>query len=169
MKTALRYLLYIGIGWLALAPGTAYCQAADHKAAADRLLARGRAERAALEYRKALALHPASTAAYFNLAIAEYQLKNLDGAAWALERLLEIDSEDVEALYNLGCLELYRQDLQKAEIYFKKAREYCERDPRFFPLIDQGLGFLDELEGSSSQGLVLLALQKGLPSLTLNA
>ncbi len=167
MRTMLRFVIALSVGWLALAPGRAYGQAADHKTAADRLLQRGHPDQAMAEYHRSLALEAQSPATYFNLAIAAYSIRNLDQAAWALEKLLELDPQDVEALYNLGCLELYRQDLRKARTYLERARGCCNRDRRFAPLIDRGLGFVDELEGSPTQGLVFLALQDGLPSLAL--
>lgn len=125
----------------------------------------GKHELAINEYEKAIAFDSKSTATYFNLAIAYYGVRNIEGATQALERLIEIEPNDVEALYNLACLKLYKQDCKKAKIYFEKARECCAKNPEFEPLITKGLEFLDRLmkDNPSTQDLVLFFLAQGLP------
>ncbi len=127
----------------------------------------GKYELAIQEYEKAIKLDSKSTATYFNLAIAYYGVRNIEGATQALERLIEIEPNDVETLYNLACLKLYKQDYKKAKVNFEKARECCAKNPEFEPLITKGLEFLDHLtkDNPSTQDLVSFFLAQGLPSI----
>ncbi|GEM_PF-2648281 len=118
-------------------------------------------------YEKAVQIDSKSTASLFNLAIAYYGIRNITGAVHALEKLIEIEPNDVEAHYNLACLKLYGQDFKNAKVHFEKARECCNKNPEFKPLIDEGLEFLDHLQKNepATQDLVSFFLAQGLPSI----
>lgn len=145
------------------APPLAAGQALAHKKSGDIHLAGGRVDEAAAEYEKAVVLNPELSRAYFNLAIASYALGDLDQAIEALERVVELDENDAEALYNLGCLYLYKNNLTAARRFLVKARECCDSQPRFKPLVDKGLGFLETLQSQKPefQRAVLTILQLG--------
>ena len=145
-------------------------EAVRHKISGDQYLREGKLSLAVADYNKAVSLNPHSTATYFNLAIALYAEKDVAGAASALQNILEIDPSDVEALYNLACLKLYLKHIQEAKNYFQKAKSCCQHDSHFRPLIEQGLGYLNELTAmdSSTQDLALflLQMQQGLAPLS---
>lgn len=143
--------------------------ATAHKLAGDAYLRAGNAHLAIEEYQKAIALNSYSTTLYFNLAIALYAMGKIEASAQALEKLLALDPQDVEAHYNLACLSLYREDTVTAAQHFEKAKICCHPDSRFIPLIDKGLGFLKELKNAdpSTQGVLFFLLQQGLPPVLL--
>lgn len=127
----------------------------------DQYLKAGEVTLAIREYKRAVVINPASTATYFNLAIAYYQDKNIEGAISALEKIAELNPLDVEAQYNLACLWLYQKDLNRAKSHFEKAKACCDGNPEFATLTRQGLEYLDEIQkmDSSAQALALFLLQ----------
>ncbi len=133
----------------------------------DRLLKMGNVEDAIIAYRKALAIDPSLANAWFNLAIACYNKRDLDGAASALETLIQYSPSDTEALYNLGCLHLYRGDLAQGRKYFIKAmvRERCKATPSALsPLITKAMEFFRFFHSCSveQQHHLLRLMQDGL-------
>lgn len=153
-------------------PSAGFCHDASwHKRRGDQALTQGDFSRAIEEYQGALAFNPQSTATYFNLAIAYYSSGDVRGAAAALERLLERDPHDVEALYNLGCLYLYQWETKKARAAFQHAKQCSDGDSTFTPLLESGLAFLDELDHrdlfSRSEILQALSHEYVLPLLLL--
>lgn len=147
---------------------TSIDQYVTRKATAGHYLQDGKFDLARAEYKKATELNPKSTASYFNLAIASYAIGDLRGTVSALEKLVELDPTDAEAHYNLGCLKLCLRDLRGSKLAFEKARICCNRNLEFFPLINQGLEFLDEFGklDPATQDLNLFFLQASLPSQT---
>ena len=164
-----RYAIWIGliVAGLFLNPQTGLCAKPDlgkalkFKAAGDRYLKEGKSELAIQKYQEAIERNSASAATYFNLAIAYYLDKNMEGAISALEKVVELNPLDVEAHYNLACLWLYQKDLNKAKSYFEKAKGCCDGNPEFTSLTHQGLEYLDEIQNidSSAQALALFLLQ----------
>lgn len=148
-------------------PGTEYLL---HKQKADGLFLNNRVFQAIGEYHKALEINPASTAAYFNLAIAYYSRRDIRAAAWALRRLTTLDPRDEEALYNLACLCLYQRQTEKAKLYFEKARNCCEEKSSFVPRIEESLAFIQVLEKTdpSAKELLFQLLRKGLAPISLS-
>ena len=129
MKTQIKWLA--GLGLIALILGVSspgYSQVTGstskegilHKMAGDRYLKDGAAVAAVSEYQQAVTLNPRSTATLFNLAIAYYSVRNIEGATLTLEKILAIDPSDAEAQYNLACLLLYQGNLEGAKLHFKK-------------------------------------------------
>lgn len=163
MKLVPVILLLIGIGGSAWANPVAR---AVSQASADKLLLEGKISLAIQEYESALKIHP-TPALYFNLAIAYYQTKRLSDAIAALEALLKMAGEDVEARYNLGCLWLYKGDFEKAAFEFQKALSCCAEAPEFAPLIRQGLKLSGQIKKAdrSTQDLLTFVTQYGLPAL----
>ena len=141
----------------------------EYRLAGNHYLLQGNPKLAIEEYQKAITLNSHSTALYFNLAIALYTVGKIDAAAQALDKLLTLDPQDVEAQYNLACLRFYQQDTVKAEEHFEKAKLCCPSDPRFAPLINKGLEFLKELKDTdpSAQSVLFFLLQQGLPPIML--
>ena len=144
-------------------------EALIHKIAGDRYLKQAEPALAAAEYERALALNPKSSAACFNLAIAYYTQRNMEGAAAALKKLLALDPTDAEALYNLACIRIYQQEPDSARPLFERAKLCCSCGSKFSPLIRQGLEFLEDFKITppSAQELVLFLLRKGLPPLSI--
>ena len=134
---------------------------------ADALLKKGNAKRAIAEYRLALEHTADSTALYFNLAIACYSDKKLGEASAALEKLLEFDPRDIEALYNLACLKICQSRPDQAKACLEKASLLCAPGSRFKPMIRQSLDFLElasRLEPTHRELLFSLLYQNGLPT-----
>ena len=132
-------------------------------------LREGRFSSSIAEYQKALLDNPDSTVAtavYFNLAIAYYSEKNIQGAVNALEKLVVLKPQDVEAQYNLGCLKLYRRDLKESTACFNKASCCCNPDSPFFSPVHQGLALAQVLQTAdpNTQNLIFLLLEKGMLS-----
>lgn len=162
----MRYLIcslailtvYPSSGWSKVAS-----KATDSKILGDHYLRDGKTSSAISEYQKALKINPKSGAAYFNLAIAFYTERNIDGAISALEEVVKLDPSDIEARYNLACLKLYQRKIDNAKIHFEKAKECCPQNSSFIPLIQQGLDFVNDLEktDSSTQALALFLMQLG--------
>ncbi len=150
--------VYPSSGWSAQAS-----KSIDPKILGDHYLIEGKTSSAINEYQKALKINPKSEATYFNLAIAFYAERNIDGAVSVLEELIKLDPSDIEAQYNLACFKLYQKNINEAKIYFKKARECCPKTSSFTPLIQQGLDFMEDLEqtDSSTQSLALFLIQLG--------
>ncbi len=146
-------------GWCAKGSDTR--QALKYKVAGDQYLKNGAAFQAIAEYQKAVAINPRSIATQFNLAIAYYAEKNIEGAIQALEKIVALDPSDVEAQYNLACLWLYQKDLDKSKIHFEKAKSCCPPGSEFITLTRQGFEYVNELKGvdSSTQALALFLLQ----------
>jgi tetratricopeptide (TPR) repeat protein len=142
-------------------------QAREYKLAGDNHLRNGKASLAITEYEKVLALNPHSTATYFNLAIARYSLKDLEGTIEALEKLTTLEPMDAEAHYNLGCLYLYKEDLKKARFHYEKAKEYAGHLPRFTCLIEEALKYLADFKRTDhqTQEVVAFLLRQTLPVL----
>lgn len=172
MRNVAANLMGLIVIGLTLNAPLGFCQVElgiDPKLKADNYLKQGNPSRAIEEYQKALALKPSSTAAYFNLAIAYYAVRDIGGAVSALEKLVALDPEDVEAHYNLGCLKLYLHDQEGAKTHFEKAKNCCRHNPAFVPLIDKGLKFIDQLGQTdpSTQDILFFLLQYGLPPVPL--
>lgn len=171
------YFLLV-LGWL-LFPHLAYSQienpnqtagqATVHKVKGDFYLQKGKVSLAIAEYQEAISLNPRYSNAYFNMAIAAYSSNNMASASSALEKLVEIDPKDAEAHYNLGCLELYRNDKEKAKRHFEQAQSSTECDARLRALIHQALAFIKEFEVAdiSHQEVILFLLSHGLPPVQL--
>lgn len=117
-------------------------RAAELKIAADAALRSGRVMEATRDYQEALALNPAFKEVHFNLAVAHYTAGRLDEAANSLEDLVRLSPNDTEALYNLGCLRLCLGDAEASLSCFQKANLSGRSDPRFRPLIEDGVRFL---------------------------
>ena len=137
------------------------------KTSADRLLRNSRIVAAIEDYRKAIRLDSTNTALYFNLAIAYYSNNDMKNSAVALEKLIELDSHDAEALYNLGCVKLYLGDLEEAGSYFDKAKLCCPANSPFSSLIEEGIGFTNIVKELSPAKQTLLSplLRQGVPPL----
>ncbi|MBI2094842.1 MAG: tetratricopeptide repeat protein [Candidatus Omnitrophica bacterium] len=163
--------LLMAVGALAL-PVNAWSgeHAAVYKSLGDDLLRRGNAEAAIEHYQKAAALDPASTALYFNLAVAHYTGRDIPRATAALEKLVSLDPGDAEAQYNLACLYLYQRNTDAARRHFERAKTCCElkKDSFLGGLAVKNLEFINELGrlDPSAQGLFFLLLRNGLPPLS---
>ncbi len=170
MKTRAKWITGLGLAALILGVSSpAYSQNSSsiskegllYKLAADRYLKNGDMAAAIPEYQKAVELNPHSTATLFNLAIAYYSVRDIDGTISTLEKILTIDPTDVEANYNLACLLLYQGNLKDAQLHFEKTKACCDGNPHFGLLASQGLEYLHEFKSlnSSSRDLALFLLQ----------
>jgi Flp pilus assembly protein TadD len=106
----------------------------------------GRTHAAIESYQKALALFPDSPAVLFNLAIAFYLERDMQGAAAALEKMVSLEPEDAEALYNLGHVLLLQKKTGKAKEAFMRAEALPQCPAKFRELIQQGLALIGNLE-----------------------
>lgn len=140
--------------------------ASSIKQQADGLLRAGEYRQAADRYSAYLTIEPRSSAVWFNLAIARFQLGELDSAAAALEEVIQLDPADYEALYNLGCLSLYLKDLKRAEFHFRSSINACPNHSPLMGRIRDSLGFAQSLQRLDSQtqelALTLFLRQTGL-------
>ncbi len=163
---------FVVFGLLILGSHTASASSAPQPFSLEgnRYLQEGKYGQAVLEYENALKENTSETKIYFNLAIAYYAEGKMSKAAQALEKLLLLNPKDVEARYNLGCLNLYLQNPEKARFHFLKAKGDALRMPAFIPLINQGLQFLNEIKktDSQSQEILFSLLKFGLPSVSLS-
>ena len=172
LKITAKTLIMLGLVCLTL-PATANSQgersaARDLKVLADTQLRTGRATAAIENYKEALSFDPALKAAYFNLAIAYYTNGKIKEAAESLETLVRLSPGDAEAVYNLGCLKLYLGNTEEAEKRFQEALSCCGSAPRFKPLAENGLSFLDQvkqLDPQTRQALFVLFRQSVVPAL----
>lgn len=149
MKRKICHLMTIVGVWALLSSTSAYCQTfEEYKEVGDNYLRSGKSDLAIGEYKKALELNPGSTAVTFNLAIAYYKERNLKATISVLERIVQLDPNDTEAYYNLGCLKLYGRNFEAACDYFKKAHA------------EQTLEFVGKLKNLDlqTQSAVLLSL-----------
>ena len=147
----------------------AYGEALDHKLAGDGYLKKGLIAPAIIEYKQAIVDDPASTAAYFNLAIAYYASGQVAEATRNLEILLKLSPRDTEATYNLACLKLYLGEVEEAEKCFQEASASCGENSRFKTLTENGLSFLNELKKlrvQTQQSLFTLLRQGVIPAFT---
>lgn len=142
-------------------------EALHFKIAADQYLRQGLISESITEYHKAIRINPHCRSAYFNLAIAYYQRRDLENAARVLEDLVALKPGDTEAHYNLACLKIYLGDPAGARQHFERAQCGDGFDGRLASLIEQGLEFLAELgvKNPSTQDLVLFLIRQGLPPL----
>jgi tetratricopeptide (TPR) repeat protein len=148
----------------ALAGSSEIESASNLKKTADAFLRLGEIEKAVLEYQKSISADPAFEAAYFNLAIAYYSLgRNADARA-ALQKLVELNPKDVEALYNLGCLSLYDRQVEKAALCFESAKNHCDCMCAFSEPISTALILTQRLNRLDfpTQAAVIEVLRKGL-------
>lgn len=136
------------------------------KTEADRLLRHGLAREAACLYERCIEKNPENSAACFNLAIAYYQSSRWNEAQQALEKVVSLNPKDVEALYNLGCLYLYRtEEIEKAKYLFEKARTESTQNTRFIPQITSGIWLSEKCLtlDAASRKIILAALLKQIP------
>jgi tetratricopeptide (TPR) repeat protein len=89
---------------------------------------------------------------YFNLGNAYLSQEKYQLAIENFEKCMELDGEDPLAMCYLG--EAYEQldDLEKAKSYYKKSIELAPMLPDAW----LGLGIIEDLEGRTKEGLVLL-------------
>ena len=132
-------------------PVIASCQSIDHKLTGDHYLKKGLFASAIAEYKEAITTNPSSTAIYFDLAIAYYSARNIDDATFALTKVIELNPNDVEAIYNLACLKLYQRNIKAATLHFEEAKRCCAITSEFAPLIQNGLDFIDQLKSFDPQ------------------
>ena len=151
--------------------GRSFAQGSDCKAAGDIFLKAGDPDRAIIEYERALSGDPRSTAIYFDLAIAYYMRKDVDETIRVLRALVLLDPADAEALYNLGCLMLYKEDLKSAKAYFWKASRLGGVHAEFVPFARNGLRFVRETErlDPPDRRAVCCFLLQSLPSISQNS
>jgi Flp pilus assembly protein TadD len=149
MKT-LRLLTFVAI---VLLSGSAYAQAPAEKSdffarvsQGHLHLEAGRTQAAIESYQEALNLFPDSPAVLFNLSIAFYMERNIEGAAMALEKMVRLSPEDPEALYNLGHVLLLQKKTLRAKEAFRKADSLPHCPAKFKELIQQGLALIGNLE-----------------------
>lgn len=152
------------------APSTNF-QSASHQTLADDYLRAGKPDEAIMEYEMAVVDNPFSTAVYFNMAIAYYEVRNIEGAVSALEKLIALAPEDVEAHYNLACLKLYLHDEVGAKRHLETAHKLSKENTNFYPLIIRGLQFIEELSrtNTNEQDIVFFLLHYGLAPVTLTS
>lgn len=125
-------------------------RAAALKISADHLLRDGQILKAIEDYQKAIRLDSTNTALYFNLAIAHYSNNDMTNSALTLEKLVELNPRDTEALYDLACTKLY-----------------CTPGSAFTRLIEEGVGFaniVNELD-PTKKSLLFALLRQGAPPL----
>lgn len=72
-------------------------------------------------YNKAIALDANDYRAYNNLALAQYQAGNLNGAKANIEKALRLAENDADVNFNAGLIALAQNDTKKAAEYFGKA------------------------------------------------
>jgi tetratricopeptide (TPR) repeat protein len=174
MNPTRKLVHFVLFGLLILGSPTASASSAPQNAAplsleGNRYLQEGKYDQAILEYEKILTKNALQPEIYFNLAIAYYAEGKMTKAAQALEKLLILDPTDVEARYNLACLNLYLKNPEKAKFHFLKAKRDARHTPAFIPLIHQGLQFLKGIKQADpqSQDILFSLLKFGLPSLPL--
>lgn len=131
-------------------------KASDYQQQGNRFLLNGNARRAVRYYQKAIRWNNTSTANFFNLAVAHYSLKNLPAARQALRELVRLDPNDVEALYNLGCLSFYLNDLKDASQQFQKVEQMSSPSSFYAARADQALGLIRDLHHATAQDKDLL-------------
>ena len=139
-------MMIIG-AWAFLSSTNAYCQTfGEYKETGDNYLRSGKAALAIGEYKQALELNSGSTAVTFNLAIANYKERNLKETISALEKIVQLDPNDTEAYYNLGCFKLYGRNFEAARDCLKKAQACCSANQDFACAIEQTLAFVGKLK-----------------------
>ena len=89
----------------------------------------GRAEAAAKQIRTALRLRPGDLQARYNLALALIESEALDEAHFELERLIELQPENVEALNALGNVDRLRGNASGALARLRQARQLAPDHP----------------------------------------
>ena len=119
------------------------------KMRADALLKKGEVKRSVLLYEKVLREEPHFANVYYNLATAYYLQGEMGKALENLERFIELNPYDAEALYNLGCFKLRVGDFNAADVCFQRARD-CSTSSELGQNIRQALQFLKDLSHPSS-------------------
>ncbi len=123
--------------------------ASDCKKEGDLFLRRGEIYQAIHSYKNAVSKDSQLSPAWFNLAIACYKVRDLQGAECALEELVRIVPQDSEAHYNLGCLKLYQGNTSEARKELEIARETSRSEAFLSEQIQKALRFLEIYESSS--------------------
>ena len=160
MRFKIYRLIMIAGACALLSSTSAYCQTfGEYKEAGDNYLRSGKSALAIGEYKKALELNSGSTAVYFDLAIAYYKERNLKETISSLERIVQLDPNDYEAYYNLGCLKLYGRNFEAACDCFKKAQACCSTNQDFACAIEDTLAFVGKLKtlDPQTQNTILLS------------
>lgn len=138
-------------------------QAMAFKREGDKLFRSGDTEGAIASYQKAVVSDTKLSAAWFNLAIARYAKRDLEGTREALEQVLRTNEEDAETHYNLGCMLLYAGDIDKARAHFDKAGHCAQVEPLVAEQLTRAMTYLDFLENCSpsQRREILRLLQDG--------
>jgi tetratricopeptide (TPR) repeat protein len=74
-------------------------------------------------FQKVIELDPEDVDAWFNLATAQLNLNELDGALESLEKTVELTPENADVWYQLGIIYVKKGMKEKGEEAFKKAEE----------------------------------------------
>jgi tetratricopeptide (TPR) repeat protein len=82
----------------------------------------GETARAIDHYRHAIRWQPHSFSVHYNLALAYIRNKDLDSGRHELERAISLDPKNLDAVYNLGVVDLELGRAREALIYLHKAR-----------------------------------------------
>src|SRR5579872_6579063 len=93
--------------------------------------------------------HPNDTRAHFVLGNLLFQLRDLSGAEAEYKAILHYDSNNVEALNNLGVVNRERGNIREAIGYFQKAEG---RQPSFVPP-HENLESIYELVGNTDEAI----------------
>jgi tetratricopeptide (TPR) repeat protein len=103
-------------------------QAIQYHTRGDELLAAGKFQQAAEQYRRAMQLDPDSPRLHYNLSLALQGLKDYEGQRKELETAIQLDSNLAPAYYYLARLYIVHGSLAQAEHALKTALAI---DPQF--------------------------------------
>ena len=126
------------------------------KGEADQLLKRGQIERAVSRYQIVLREDRHFANAHYNLATAYYLQGDLGKAAESLKAFLNLQPQDAEALYNLGCLKIRLASFDEAMKCFLKAVD-CPCSRLISQKIKEALRFTKDLHRENPETQQLMA------------
>ncbi|MBI4972106.1 MAG: tetratricopeptide repeat protein [Candidatus Omnitrophica bacterium] len=106
----------------AISPAFAQASLQPEKDKADNLLASYQIEPALKIYQEIISHDPGFANCYFNMAICYNQKKQFDKAYSALEKFVRLKPQDSEAIFNMGIMQIYLGNNEKARTLLFKAR-----------------------------------------------
>ena len=105
-----------------ISPTFAQADLQPQKDKADNLLTSCHIEPALTLYQEIISQDPNFANCYYNMAICYNQKKQFDKAYSALEKFVRLKPQDSEAVFNMGIMQIYLGDNEKARTLLFKAR-----------------------------------------------
>jgi Tfp pilus assembly protein PilF len=138
-------------------------RAEAHYRSGNELVEKGEFVRAGLEFRNAIKYNEKMASAWFGLALVEEKSGNVKAVAGALQRVVELDPQQVDAKVKLATILLAFGDTDQALVHANAANELRKNDSAILALRAAVLFRLNDREGAKAEAERSLAVNPDNP------